>query len=82
MQTILIQVSDKNAMNELETMQSKKLIRIVKPNMGSYALPGKLINVSDLKQWIQESELAKTISVSEAAIRWEAKKKKLKALIR
>jgi hypothetical protein len=81
MQTILIQVSDKSAIHELESMQSKKLIRIVNPDMESYALPGNPVSLFALKQWIKEAESAETISLSEAKKRWAAKRKKLHALI-
>lgn len=82
MQTLLVEISNKNALSELQSMQTKKLIRIVEPNMESLALPGKEISLDEFKAWITNAEKSKTISLQQAEKRWKAKKEKLKTLTR
>lgn len=82
MQTILIKVSNRTALTELKSMQTKNLIRIVEPNMESLALPGKEITLDEFKKWIKDAEKSKTISLQQAQKKWQAKKEKLQALIR
>ena len=81
MQTLFVEISDKNALNELHSLQTKKLIRIVEPNMESLALPGKELTVEELKTMINNTEKSKTISLKQAEKKWQVKKKKLQALI-
>ena len=81
MQTIFVEVSNDLAMNELQSMQSKKLIKIINPNFESLSLPGKPISITAFKKWIKDAENVETISLNEAKKRWANKKKKLQALI-
>ncbi len=45
MQTVTIELTDKNSLKVLQDLEHKHLIRIVKePDLNSYALPGEPIN--------------------------------------
>lgn len=82
MQTLLVEISSKNALTALQSMQANNLIRIVEPNMQSLALPGKEISIKEFKSWIENAEQNKTISLQQAEKKWQAKKKKLQAISR
>lgn len=82
MQTILIELKNNQAFEELHNLEEKKLIRIINDDFSSYALPGKPINEEEFRAWVEYAENTPTVSLNEAKQRWEAKKKKLQNLIR
>jgi predicted ATP-grasp superfamily ATP-dependent carboligase len=82
MQTILIELKDNKAFEELHNLEEKNLIRIVSEDFSSYSLPGKPINEEEFRAWVEYAENTPTVSLNEAKQRWEAQKKKLQNLIR
>jgi hypothetical protein len=82
MQTILIELKNNKAFEELHNLEEKNLIRIVNEDFSSYSLPGKPINEEEFRAWVKYAENTSTISLNEAKQKWEAKKKKLQSLIR
>jgi len=84
MQTILVELRDKKAFEELHNLEAKQLIRIVTENEvpSSYTLPGDPLSVEEFRRWIEHAESTPTISLTQAKQQWEARKKKLRQLIR
>lgn len=82
MKTMLIELKNKKALEELHNLEEKNFIRIVNEDFTSYSLPGKPINEDEFRAWIAYAENTPTVSLSEAKQRWEAQKKKLQTLIR
>lgn len=82
MQTILIELKNSKAFEELYNLEKKNFIRIVNEDFASYSLPGKPINEEEFKAWIEYAENCPTVSLNEAKQQWEAKKKKLQNLSR
>ncbi len=84
MQTVLIELRDNKAFDELHKLEDKQLIHIVNDNesCSSYALPGKPLSVDDFRKWIEYTENTPTISLTLAKQQWQAQRKKLQQLIR
>jgi len=84
MQTVLVELRDNKAFEELHNLEAKHLIRIVNENKtgSSYALPGEPVSVEDFRKWIEYAENTPTISLTQAKQQWQAQKKKLQQLIR
>jgi hypothetical protein len=83
MQTVTIELTDKNSLKVLQDLEHMHLIRIVKePEINSYALPGEPISEQDFKKWVEYTENSPTVSLTEAKQRWAIQKKKLQKLIR
>jgi hypothetical protein len=83
MQTVTIELTDKNSLKVLQDLEHMHLIRIVKePDINSYALPGEPISEQDFKKWVEYTENSPTVSLTEAKQRWAIQKKKLQKLIR
>lgn len=84
MQTILVELKDKKAFEELQNLEAKQLIRIVNEAdpASSYALPGDPLSVEDFRKWIEQAESMPTISLNQSRKQWETRKKKLHQLIR
>ena len=84
MKTVLIELRDNKAFEELHNLEEKHLIRIINENEidSSYALPGDPISVKDFRKWIEYAESTPTISLTQAKQQWQAQKKKLQKLIR
>jgi len=82
MQTILIELKNNKAFEELHNLEEKNLIRIVTEDLSSYSLPGKPIDETEFSAWVEYAENTPTVSLNEAKQRWDAQKKKLQGLIR
>jgi len=84
MQTILIELKDKRAFEELHNLEEKQLIRIVMEDGtgSSYALSGDPVSLEDFRQWITQAENTAYISITQAKKQWQARKKKLRLLIK
>jgi len=84
MQTILIELKDKRAFEELHNLEEKQLIRIVMEDGtgSSYALSGDPVSLEDFRQWITQAENTAYISITQAKKQWQACKKKLRLLIK
>jgi hypothetical protein len=82
MQTILIELKNNKAIEELHNLEEKDFIRIVNEDFSSYSLPGKPINEDEFRSWVDHAENTPTVSLIEAKQQWEARKKKLQNLIR
>ena len=84
MQTILVELRDKKAFEELHNLEAKQLIRIISEIevTSSYSLPGDPMSVEDFRKWIYLSEHTPTVSLTQAKQQWQARKKKLQLLIK
>ncbi|MBN1340147.1 MAG: hypothetical protein JXA03_12535 [Bacteroidales bacterium] len=84
MQTVLVELRDQKAFEELHNLEAKKLIRIITENgpASSYALPGDPVSVEDFRKWVEHAENTPTISLTQAKKQWQAQKKKLQQPIR
>lgn len=81
MQTVLIELKNSKAFEELHNLEEKNFIRIVCEDYTSYSLPGKSISGDEFRAWAEYAENTPTVSLNEAKQRWEAQKKKLQSLI-
>jgi hypothetical protein len=79
MHTLLVELTDNKAFEELHNLESKHLIRIVNENkLGlSYALPGEPVSVDDFRKWIAYAEKTPTVSLNQAKQQWQVQKEKL-----
>lgn len=82
MQTILIELKNTKAIEELHNLEEKNLIRIVNEDFSSYSLPGKPIDENEFRAWVEHAESTPTMSLNEAKQQWKARKKKLQNLIK
>lgn len=84
MQTVLVELRNKKAFEELHNLEAKQLIRIIaeKGPASSYALPGDPVSVEDFRKWVTQAENTPTISIIQAKKQWQARKKKLRQIIR
>jgi hypothetical protein len=84
MQTVLVELRDNKAFDELHNLEAKHLIRIVNESKtgSSYALPGKPVSLEDFRKWVEYAENTHSISLTQAKKRWQAQRKKLQQLIR
>lgn len=84
MRTILVELRDKKAFEELHNLEARQLIRIIteKGPASSYAIPGDPVSVEDFRKWVTHAENTPTVSITQAKKQWQARKKKLRKLIR
>lgn len=82
MQTILIELKNNKAFEELHNLEEKNFIRIVTDDFSSYSLPGKPISEDEFRAWVESAENSSTMSLDEAKQRWDVRKKKLQGPIR
>jgi hypothetical protein len=82
MQTVLIELKNNLAFEELHNLEEKNLIRIINEDFSSYSLPGKPINEEEFRAWVEYAEDTPEMSLNEAEQRWEIRKKKLQRFIR
>lgn len=81
MQTVTVEISNKNALKALESLEEKHFIRILdKSDIDSPSLPGKPLGISEFKTWIQQAENMPSISLKEAKAKWANKRKLLQKL--
>ena len=78
MQVLTIELKGNNSLKALQDLEKMDLIRIVKePDLNSYALPGENISDEDFRRWIEYSENAASIGITESKERWAQQRKKL-----
>ena len=83
MQTLIIQVTNRDALETLHTLEKKHFIKIVDDSdIDSPALPGTPLTLKAFKNWISDAEKAPTISLNDAKKEWESKRMKLAELTR
>lgn len=82
MQTILVELKNTKAFEELHNLEVKDYIRIVNEDFSSYSLPGKPINEDEFRVWVEYADNTPTVSLNEAKEQWEVQKKKLQNLIK
>jgi hypothetical protein len=82
MQTILIELKNTKAIEELHNLEEKNLIRIVNEDFSSYSLPGKPIDEDEFRAWVEHAENTPMASLHEAKQLWETRKEKLQSLIK
>jgi hypothetical protein len=78
MQTVTVQITDKNALKALHALEDKQFIRILEnSHIDSPALPGQTLSLSAFKQWIGAAENSPSIDLKDAKEKWAAKRKQL-----
>jgi hypothetical protein len=73
MQTVLIELKNSKALEELHHLEERKFIRIVNEDSSQLSLPGKPINVDEFRSWVEYAENTSTISLNEAKQQWGGK---------
>jgi len=77
-ETLTIKLTGKKALEALRELEEQHLIEIIEPLVSdSLALPGNEISEEDFRKWADRAELAPSISLNEARLRWEIRKKKI-----
>jgi hypothetical protein len=67
MQTLKIELTDKNSMKALHELENKNLIRIVsEPETNYLSLPGDPVSQEEFRQWVNAAEKTSTVSLTEA----------------
>jgi hypothetical protein len=84
MRTLLVELTDDKAYEELHDLEAKQLIRIIteKGTVSSYAIPGDPASMEDFRKWVTHAENTPTVSITQAKKQWQSRKKKLQQLIR
>lgn len=78
METLTIKVTNEKALEALREMEEKHLIEIIELIVPySLALPGDEISEEEIKKWAERAELAPSVGLKEARLRWEIRKKKI-----
>lgn len=78
MQTVTVELTNKDALKVLEDLQDKHFINIIaKPDFNSLVFPGKPLTAQELKEWVESRENGPSMSLKEAKAKWEKKEKKL-----
>ena len=67
MQTIRIEITGEESLEELKKLEENKLIRILnEPDTNSCSLPGETISEDNLKNWIEYAEESPTTNLYQA----------------
>jgi len=78
MQTLTVQVNNRNALKALLSLEEKHFIKIVDDtNLHSPALPGNPLSLKAFKNWIADTEAVSTLSLKDAKQKWASKRKQL-----
>lgn len=83
MQTITIQVHNRDAMKVIRSMEERNAISIVRNgniNMESPGLPGKPFALKSFKDWIAAAEAAPSITIEAARSEWGKQRKEFQHL--
>jgi hypothetical protein len=82
MQTITVQVEGNQGLKMLYSLEEKQIIRIVKEESDSPALPGAPLGLKAFRNWIEHAESTPIIDLKDARARWTKRKRKLMQLTR
>jgi hypothetical protein len=83
MQTLTVQITNRNALKTLHALREKHFIRIVDDaDLDSPSLPGGRLSLKAFKNWIVNAENAPVTDLKEAKSKWANRKKQLRKLIR
>lgn len=83
MQTMMVEVNSTSALKVLCSLSKKKEIKILdEPNRESPSLPGAPLSLDAFRNWVQQAEWAKTVSLEEAKNIWAGKKEELQKKLR
>ena len=67
MDTVIIELKNKNSLKALRELEEKHLIRIIEDYGDDiYSLPGDPVSNENFKKWIKSAEDSPTISVNES----------------
>jgi hypothetical protein len=81
MQTVTLEITHNKALLALQSMATKKKIRIIeKSEFNTPALPGKAVSLQEFRKWIANAETSPTISLQDARSAWTARKKQLQQI--
>ncbi len=81
MQTVTVEISDKNGLKALKHLADKHFIRIVSmTDMDTPSLAGEPLSITAFKNWIADAENTPSISFTEAKNKWAGKRKLLQKL--
>lgn len=83
METITLEVKNKEALKKLHSLEEKKLITIIRTvNIDTPALPGEPMSLSAFKKWIHTAEQSEIVTLEDALGKWQKKKNILKKNIK
>ncbi len=78
MQTLILEVTNQNALKALHSLEEKHYIKILDDTtLQSPALPGSPLTLDTFKNWISQSENSNSISLKAAKEKWGNKRKQL-----
>lgn len=78
METITLEINDKEALKKLHVLEEKRLITIIRQTtIDSPALKGEPMSIKAFKKWIQDAETTPSISLKDAKAKWAKKKTQL-----
>ncbi|MEO6721004.1 MAG: hypothetical protein ABIN67_11565 [Ferruginibacter sp.] len=78
MQTITVEITNNNALKVLQELQEKHFINIIpEPDLNAAVFPGKPLTTKEFKDFIDARENGKSLTLKEAKIKWQKKKKQL-----
>ena len=81
MHTITLQINNNIALKALQSLKTKKFISILEDSeIGSPALPGAALSLTEFKEWIADAEQAPLVSLNDAKQIWADKRKRLQQL--
>ncbi len=81
MQTVIIELTNKDSLKALQELEEKRLIRILEStDKKTYSLPGEPMTEEDFNYWIESAEKSQNITLNEAKKEWTVRKKGFKTL--
>lgn len=76
METLTINLKSKLAFQKIKEMEDMNLIHIADTS-NTYVLDGEPMDLDEFNDWIERAESSTKISIEEAKLRWEIKKKEI-----
>lgn len=76
METLTINLKSKLAFQKIKEMEDMNLIHIADTS-NTYVLDGEPMDLDEFNDWIERAESSPKISIEEAKLRWEIKKKEI-----
>jgi hypothetical protein len=76
METLTINLKSKLAFQQIKEMEELNLIHIANTS-NSYVLNGEPMELDEFNDWIMRAEASPKLTIEEAKLRWEKKKKEI-----
>ena len=81
MQTLTVEIKNKDALKVLQDLQEKQFINILStPNLDSHVFPGKPLSTEEFKDFIAKRENGDFLNLKQAKESWIKKKRKIQPL--